>query len=223
MISVARGAVVHEAPMGARGIDLEALIATAREVDAKLVWICDPNNPTGTALERREWEEFLDALPERCVVVADEAYVDFLPPDRRLGRERDVVDGKPLVVLRSFSKFFGLAGLRLGYAIADEALAGYFRVVDEPFNVNCVALAAGRASLRVSDEVRASTSARGRRRTGIPHSRRWSPSVRSRIRPRRASCSSASTRTTCCSRGSSSTPASSCGPARSSACLATSG
>ena len=155
MISVARGAVVHEAPMGARGIDLEALIAKAREVDAKLVWICDPNNPTGTALERREWEVFLDALPERCVVVADEAYVDFLPPDRRLGRERDVVDGKPLVVLRSFSKFFGLAGLRLGCAIADEALAGYFRVVDEPFNVNCVALAAGRASLRVSDEVRA--------------------------------------------------------------------
>ena len=155
MISVARGAVVHEAPMGARGIDLEALIAKAREVDAKLVWICDPNNPTGTALERCEWEEFLDALPERCVVVADEAYMDFLPPDRRLGRERDVVDGKPLVVLRSFSKFFGLAGLRLGCAIADEALAGYFRVVDEPFNVNCVALAAGRASLRVSDEVRA--------------------------------------------------------------------
>jgi histidinol-phosphate aminotransferase len=155
MVSVARGAVVYETPMGARGIDLEALLAKAREVDAKLLWICDPNNPTGTALERREWEAFLDALPERCVVVADEAYMDFLPPDRQLRRERDVVDGKPLVVLRSFSKFFGLAGLRLGCAIADEALAGYLRVVDEPFNVNCVALAAGRASLRVGDEVRA--------------------------------------------------------------------
>ena len=139
--------------MGARGIDLEALVAKARAVDAKLVWVCDPNNPTGTALERREWEAFLDALPERCVVVADEAYVDFLPPDRRLGRERDVLDGKPLVVLRSFSKFFGLAGLRLGCAIADGALAGYLRVVDEPFNVNCMALAAGRASLRVADDV----------------------------------------------------------------------
>ena len=169
MVSVARGAVVHEAPMGARGIDLEALVATAREVDAKLVWVCDPNNPTGTALERAEWEEFLDALPERCVVVADEAYVDFLPPDRRLGRERDVLDGKPLVVLRSFSKFFGLAGLRLGCAIADGALAGYLRVVDEPFNVNCMALAAGRASLRVGDEVQCDTAARGRRRTGVPH------------------------------------------------------
>lgn len=155
MVSVARGAIVHEAPMGARGIDLEALVAKALAVDAKLVWVCDPNNPTGTALERREWEAFLDALPERCVVVADEAYADFLPADRRLGRERDVVDGKPLVVLRSFSKFFGLAGLRLGCAIADEALAGYLRVVDEPFNVNCVALAAGRASLRAGDEVRA--------------------------------------------------------------------
>jgi histidinol-phosphate aminotransferase len=97
----------------------------------------------------------LDALPERCVVVADEAYADFLPADRRLGRERDVVDGKPLVVLRSFSKLFGLAGLRLGCAIADETLAGYLRVVDEPFNVNCMALAAGRASLRMSDEIHA--------------------------------------------------------------------
>jgi histidinol-phosphate aminotransferase len=155
MVSVARGAVMHEAPMAERGIDLEALVAKAREVDAKLVWVCDPNNPTGTALERRVWETFLDALPEQCVVVADEAYLDFLPPDRRLGRERDVVDGRPLVVLRSFSKFFGLAGLRLGCAIADEALAGYLRVVDEPFNVNCMALAAGRASLRVGDKVRA--------------------------------------------------------------------
>jgi len=89
------------------------------------------------------------------VVVADEAYVDFLSPDRRLGRERDVLGGKPLVVLRSFSKFFGLAGLRLGCAIADGALAGYLRVVDEPFNVNCMGLAAGRASLRVGDEVHA--------------------------------------------------------------------
>ena len=155
MVSVARGAGMHEAQMGASGIDLEALVAKARLVDAKLVWVCDPNNPTGTALERGEWVAFLDALPERCVVVADEAYADYLPPNRRLGRERDVVDGKPLVVLRSFSKFFGLAGLRLGYAIADEALAGYLRVVDEPFNVNSMVLAAGRASLRVGDEVRA--------------------------------------------------------------------
>ena len=223
MVSVARGAVVHEAPMGARGIDLEALLAKAREVDAKLVWICDPNNPTGTALERREWEEFLDALPERCVVVADEAYVDFLPPDRRLGRERDVVDGKPLVVLRSFSKFFGLAGLRLGCAIADEALAGYLRVVDEPFNVNCVALAAGRASLRVSDEVRATrrrevADAREYLTRGAGRHRCGAVSVRGELRARPRRCGRRAAR-----RGSSSTPASSCGLARSSACLATSG
>ena len=152
MVSVARGAVVHEAPMGARGVDLEALAATARKVDATLAWVCDPNNPTGTALERGEWEAFLDALPERCLVVADEAYADYLQPGRRLGRERDVVDGKPLVVLRTFSKFFGLAGLRLGYAVADEAVARYLEIVDEPFNVNCMALAAGRASLRVGED-----------------------------------------------------------------------
>ena len=168
MVSVARGAVVHEAPMGARGIDLEALVAKAREVDAKLVWVCDPNNPTGTALERREWEAFLDALPERCVVVADEAYADYLAPDRRLGRERDVVDGKPLVVLRSFSKFFGLAGLRLGYAIADEAVAGYLRrrrraVQRELHGARRRACVVARGRRRACE-----AAARGRRRTGVP-------------------------------------------------------
>jgi histidinol-phosphate aminotransferase len=152
MVSIARGAVVHEAPMDSNGIDLRALAAKANEEHAKLVWVCDPNNPTGTALERAEWEVFLDALPERCVVVADEAYADYLPPDRRLGRERDVVEGRPLVVLRTLSKFFGLAGLRLGYAIADEDVSQYLGIVDEPFNVNCMALAAGRASLLVGEE-----------------------------------------------------------------------
>jgi histidinol-phosphate aminotransferase len=78
----------------------------------------------------------------------DEAYVEYLPVDRRLGRERDVDDGRPVVLLRSFSKFFGLAGLRLGYAVVDEALAPYLALVEEPYNVNVAALAAGRACLR---------------------------------------------------------------------------
>lgn len=66
-------------------------------------------------------------------------------------RELDVEHGRPVVALRSFSKFFGLAGLRLGYAIVDETLAPYLDIVDEPFNVNCAGLAAGRACLRAGD------------------------------------------------------------------------
>ena len=151
LVSVARGARVHRVPMRGQSLDLEALATVAGEVEARIVWVCDPNNPTGTALQQGEWDEFLTALPESCVVVADEAYADYLEPERRIRRERDVEAGRPVVVLRSFSKFYGLAGLRLGYAVVDEALAAYLSVVEEPCNVNCAALAAGMASLRATE------------------------------------------------------------------------
>jgi histidinol-phosphate aminotransferase len=152
-ISATRGATVHRVPMRGLALDLDALAETARRVDARIVWICDPNNPTGAALGRTQWRTFLDALPERCVAVVDEAYVDFLPPDRRADRERDVEEGRRVIVLRSFSKLFGLAGLRLGYAIVDEPLVPYLDLVEEPFNVNCAALAAGCACLRATEAV----------------------------------------------------------------------
>jgi histidinol-phosphate aminotransferase len=150
-VSAARGAILHRVPMRDLRIDLDAIADTAHEVDARLVWICDPNNPTGLRLDPAEWTMFLDSLPPHCVVVADEAYVDYLPPASRAPRIAEVEGGRPLVVLRSFSKFYALAGLRLGYAVADEALVARFAVVEEPFNVNCAALAAGRASVLAID------------------------------------------------------------------------
>jgi histidinol-phosphate aminotransferase len=136
---------------GDLGLDLEAMAAGARRTKAKLVVVCDPNNPTGALLTRDEWEAFLDALPDGCVAVADEAYVEYVEPDLRLGREEDVAAGRPVIVLRTFSKIFGLAGLRLGYAIVHEELEPHLDVVQEPFNVNRVALAAGTASLAQAD------------------------------------------------------------------------
>jgi histidinol-phosphate aminotransferase len=147
-ISATRGAMVHHVPMRDLCIDLGALARTARRVDARIVWICDPNNPTGAALASEEWQAFLEALPDTCVAVVDEAYADFVSPDARIPRERDVADGRRVIVLRSFSKLFGLAGLRLGYALVDEPLVPYFDLLEEPFNVNCAALAAGSACLR---------------------------------------------------------------------------
>ena len=138
--------------MGSR-FDLDELAETARRVDARIVWICDPNNPTGSALAGAEWSALLEALPERCVVVVDEAYGDFIPPEQRVRRELDVEAGRPVIVLRSFSKLFGLAGLRLGYAIVDEPLVPYFDLLEEPFNVNCAALAAGCACLRATEAI----------------------------------------------------------------------
>jgi histidinol-phosphate aminotransferase len=147
-VSSAAGAHVETVPGGDHRHDPEALGAAARRVGARLIWLCDPNNPTGSIVERDEWEALLDALPERCAVVVDEAYAEYVHPERRLRREDDVEAGRPVIVLRTFSKIFGLAGLRLGYAVAHESLAPYLDVVQEPFNVNRAALAAGRASLR---------------------------------------------------------------------------
>jgi histidinol-phosphate aminotransferase len=147
----ARGATVHRLPMRDLRIDLDALAEGARRTDAKIVWVCDPNNPTGGVLESGQWNAFFEALPDGCVAVVDEAYLDFLPEERRVARLPEIEAGRPVVALRSFSKFFGLAGLRLGYAIVDEELASYLALVEEPYNVNSVALAAGRASLRATD------------------------------------------------------------------------
>ena len=143
------GADVRRVPNDAAlGLDLAAIAREAVTARAKLVWICDPNNPTGRRLDSADWSAFLDALPDGCVVVADEAYVDYIAPEERIDRLADIRAGRPVVVMRTFSKIFGLAGLRLGYLLLDSALAPHVNAVQEPFNVNVAALAAGIASLR---------------------------------------------------------------------------
>jgi histidinol-phosphate aminotransferase len=153
---------VHRVPLRGLRLDPEALADAATNVRARVVWICDPNNPTGSLMRRDEWRTLLAALPDGCVAIADEAYCDFVEPAARLGREGDVEAGRPVVVLRTFSKLHGLAGMRLGYAVADPQLARLIGVVHEPFNVNRPALAAGLACLRDPVEIasrRAATAA----------------------------------------------------------------
>ena len=161
-VSEAAGARVTRVDPAGLALDLDAIAEAARAVAARLVWICDPNNPTGTLIEPERWERFLAALPATTIVVADEAYIDFADPARRTRRELDVLAGRPVIVVRSFSKLYGLAGLRLGYALADPAVARLLDVVQEPFNVNRVALAAGIAALSrpaFADERRAEVAA----------------------------------------------------------------
>jgi histidinol-phosphate aminotransferase len=146
-VSAAAGGVVTRVDPDGMALDLPAIAEAARRVAAQVVWICDPNNPTGTLIAPAAWSTFLDALPPETTVVADEAYIDFADPAARCDRTRDVLAGRPVIVVRSFSKIFGLAGLRLGYAIADPEVARLLDIVQEPFNVNRVALAAGVASL----------------------------------------------------------------------------
>src|SRR4051794_845473 len=134
--------------------DLEAL-AAAIDDTTRLVFVCNPNNPTGTAVRRAELERFLDAVPAGTLVVLDEAYREFVTdPDVPDGLE--VMRGRPNVaVLRTFSKAWGLAGLRVGYLIAeDPAVADAVRRTNVPFSVSMLAQAAAVAALASEDEVR---------------------------------------------------------------------
>ncbi|MGH4024913.1 MAG: pyridoxal phosphate-dependent aminotransferase [Pseudonocardiaceae bacterium] len=119
----------------------------------RLVFVCNPNNPTGTAVRREELVAFLDAVPHGVLVVLDEAYREFVtdpevPDGVALGRERDNV-----AVLRTFSKAYGLAGLRIGYCVAPEHVTAALRKVYVPFSVNSLAQTAALASLDVADEL----------------------------------------------------------------------
>jgi histidinol-phosphate aminotransferase len=161
-VAAAGGGVVHRVPTNGLALDLEAIAVAAEEHSARLVWLCDPNNPTGLLIDRAEWAAFLDRLPDGCAAIVDEAYIDFSDPDVRVRREQDVLDGRPVICIRSFSKVFGLAGLRLGYAVCDPEVASLLNVIQEPFNVNRIALAAGRAAVEtpgLADRRRADVAA----------------------------------------------------------------
>jgi histidinol-phosphate aminotransferase len=152
-VCAAAGATVTHVRCRDLRLDLPALAEAARDTDARLVWVCDPNNPTGSLVEHEEWEAFIGELPAGTVAVVDEAYREYVEPARRITRERDVEAGRPVVLLRTFSKIFGLAGLRLGYGVCAPELAAYLDVIQEPFNVNRAALAAGRACLAHPDRI----------------------------------------------------------------------
>jgi histidinol-phosphate aminotransferase len=135
--------------------DLDAL-AAAIDDTTRLVFVCNPNNPTGTAVRRAALERFLDVVPATTLVVLDEAYREFVT-DLDVPDGMELMRGRPnVVVLRTFSKAWGLAGLRVGYLVAeDPAVAEDVRKTQVPFSVSSLAQAAAVAALASEDEVRA--------------------------------------------------------------------
>ncbi|MBJ7902076.1 histidinol-phosphate transaminase [Streptomyces sp. DSM 110735] len=132
--------------------DLDAM-ADAITERTRLIFVCNPNNPTGTVVRRAELERFLDRVPSDVLVVLDEAYREFIrdpevPDGIELYRERPNV-----CVLRTFSKAYGLAGLRVGFAIAHEPVAAALRKTAVPFGVSHIAQEAAIASLEAEDEL----------------------------------------------------------------------
>lgn len=132
--------------------DLEAIAAAITE-KTRVVFLCNPNNPTGTIYSRDAFERFLARVPEHVLLVLDEAYFEFVT-SAEYPNGLDYFDGeRPLVVLRTFSKIYSLAGLRVGYGIMPQPLVWALDCVREPFNVNSVAQAAALASLEDQAEV----------------------------------------------------------------------
>jgi histidinol-phosphate aminotransferase len=153
IITQISGAKAVQVPLTSGEVhDLDAM-AVAVTDRTRLIFVCNPNNPTGTVVRRAELERFLDRVPSDVLVVLDEAYREFI-------RDAEVPDGieiyrhRPNVaVLRTFSKAYGLAGLRVGFAVAHEPVAAALRKTAVPFGVSQLAQDAAVASLRAEDEL----------------------------------------------------------------------
>lgn len=147
------GATAVQVPLDANLVhDLPALAAAVSE-RTRIVFVCNPNNPTGTSVGAEAFERFASSLPDDVVLAVDEAYVEY-------ARRADFPDAlawvarRPgMVVLRTFSKIYGLAGVRVGYGVMDEELAGYLERARHPFNVSLLAEEAALAALGDDDHV----------------------------------------------------------------------
>lgn len=119
----------------------------------KMIFIANPNNPTGTMVNRDEMEWFLQKVPDDVLVLVDEAYFEYVN-DKNYPNTLEYLSNRPsLITVRTFSKIYGLAGLRLGYGISSEQIISYMNRVREPFNVNSLAQSAGVAALNDKEHV----------------------------------------------------------------------
>ena len=155
----ATGATAKVAPALAKGHpmalghDLDAMLKLVSS-RTRVVFVANPNNPTGTWLEAAPLRAFIAALPLTTLVVVDEAYIEYVEDGSFPDSSRWLAEFPNLVVTRTFSKAYGLAGLRVGYALSSPAIANLLNRVRQTFNVNCIALAAARAALDDAQHLR---------------------------------------------------------------------
>ena len=140
------GATGFSVAAKAYGHDLAAMRAAIRD-DTRVLWIANPNNPTGTFLPWADIEAFLETVPPHVLVVLDEAYGEYLPPAERCDTAAWLARFPNLLISRTFSKAYGLAGLRVGYGLGHVDVIDLLNRVRHPFNVNAPALAAAEAAL----------------------------------------------------------------------------
>jgi histidinol-phosphate aminotransferase len=146
-VSKVMGGTLVRVPMSGYKIDVDSLVAALTE-QTRLVWLCSPNNPTGTVVSQAKVKRLLAALPETATLVLDQAYQEYADLDEACDGAALVKEGcDKLVVLRTFSKAYGLAGVRLGYGLAGEEICALLDTIKEPFNLNRLAAAAGPAAM----------------------------------------------------------------------------
>jgi histidinol-phosphate aminotransferase len=155
LVSIAVGATPVKAPPRGFEHDLDAIAERITD-RTRLVFLANPNNPTGTIFRRREWETFLARVPENVAVVLDEAYFEFVEDELYPDGLAYINRHPGLVVTRTFSKIHGLAGLRIGYGVASLELADALARLRQPFNVNLLAQVAATAALDDTAHVEAS-------------------------------------------------------------------
>lgn len=150
LVTQAIGAKGVAVPAKDYGHDLEAMAAAIND-NTKMVFIANPNNPTGTFLDTADIKAFLDKVPEHVIVVLDEAYYEYVPPQQRAPSVEWLQQYPNLVVSRTFSKAYGLAGLRAGYAVSSPEIADLCNRIRQPFNVNALSLKAAEVALDDTD------------------------------------------------------------------------
>lgn len=153
LVTKAINATAREIPAKNWGHDLEAFLAAINE-KTKLIFIANPNNPTGNFLTHNELDAFLAKVPEKVLVVLDEAYTEFTAEQERVGSFALSAKYPNLIISRSLSKAYGLAGLRIGYAVSNPEIADLLNRVRQPFNCNSLALAAAQAVLNDDEFVK---------------------------------------------------------------------
>ena len=146
LVGLAFGAEVRQAPMQDFAHDLDAMLALI-DADTRVVFVANPNNPTGTVLAPEAVRKFVDAVPPHVCVVLDEAYIELLDESARPFTPAEAVARPNLMILRTFSKAYGLAGLRVGYGFGHPELMKTLARFRQPFNVNTLAQVAATAAL----------------------------------------------------------------------------
>lgn len=152
LIATSCGGEIKEVPMQAFTHDLEAMSGAINE-KTSLVFIANPNNPTGTQVSPDAIVRFMDTVPDHVITCFDEAYIELIEPERQPDTLQYVREGRKVVILRTFSKTYGLAGLRVGYGVAPTECIQLLNRLRQPFNVNEVAQVAACAALGDKDHV----------------------------------------------------------------------